>query len=323
MTAPLLSVVMPVYNVAPYLPRCLDSLLAQTRPPDEIIAVDDGATDACPEILADYARRMPNLRVVRQTNGGLSAARNTGIAEARGKYLAFIDSDDFAEPTLYATLLAMAERDVLDIALCNASFYYEERRPEQPIYADAPASSVLSGNDWLCERLRAGRFLHMVWMHLYRREFVEEHAFRFVPGLIHEDVVWTTRALLAATRVRYTPEALLHYRIPLRRFSAEQNQKRLEKLVGSSEYNARTLADIVRCEAPSPEAKMLLAAQLVDGAFSVFHKIDQMPDRAARAAHLRRLRREGWFKLLWQHAHGFAQHRRIIRQYLRGCLSSR
>lgn len=70
---------MPIYNVAGYLSACLDSLMAQTLPPDEIIAVDDGSTDDCPAILADYAARMPNLRIIRQENGGLSAARNTGL----------------------------------------------------------------------------------------------------------------------------------------------------------------------------------------------------------------------------------------------------
>lgn len=85
MTPCRLSVVMPVYNVAAYLPACLDSLVAQTLPPDEIIAVDDGSTDACPQILLDYAQRMPNLRIIRQENGGLSVARNTGLKFATGR----------------------------------------------------------------------------------------------------------------------------------------------------------------------------------------------------------------------------------------------
>ena len=323
MTTPLLSVVLPVYNVAPYLRQCLDSLVAQSRPPDEIIAVDDGATDDCPEILADYARRMPTLRIIRQVNGGLSVARNTGIAQARGKYLAFLDSDDFAAPSLYATLLDMAERENLDIALCNAWFHHEGRRPDELIYGDVLTSGVKSGSEWLGERLRSGRFLHMVWMHLYRRDFVEQRGFRFVPGLIHEDVIWTTRALLAAKRVQYTREALLHYRILQRRFSDEQNQKRLDKLVSCSEFNARTLADIARNEIQAPELRRLLEEQMVDGAFSVFHKLDQMPDRSARTNHLHRLRRENWFGLLWRHARGVRQHRRIVRQYLRSCLPLR
>lgn len=100
---PTLSLVMPVYNVAEFLPRCLDSLAAQTRPADEIIAVDDGSTDACPAILAEYAQRLPSLRTVRQENGGLSAARNTGIEHARGKWLAFVDSDDFVLAAAGAT----------------------------------------------------------------------------------------------------------------------------------------------------------------------------------------------------------------------------
>lgn len=321
MSAPRLSVIMPVYNVARYLPRCLESLMAQTLAPDEIIAVDDGATDECPAILADYARRMRNLRVVRRENGGLSAARNTGLEHAAGKYLAFIDSDDFAEPDLYATLVAMAEADALDMALCNATYHFEERKPESPVYADVPASGVMPGAQWLKERLLAKHFLHMVWMHLYRRDFIVRQRLRFVPGIVHEDVIWTTRALLAAERVRYTPEALVRYRIPVRRFSAGENQARLERIVASSEFNARTLADIAVQQPPA--LRSVLGWQLVDGAFSVFHKLDQMPDPGARKGHLLRLRKDGWFGLLWRHARGLAQHRRIMRLYLRALLAAR
>ncbi|MBI2961668.1 MAG: glycosyltransferase [Betaproteobacteria bacterium] len=323
MSALRLSVIMPVYNVAPFLPRCLESLIAQTLSPDEIIAVDDGSSDECPAILADYARRMRNLRVVRRPNGGLSAARNTGLEHAAGKYVAFLDSDDFAEPELYATLVAMAEADALDMALCNALYYFEERKPESPVYTDVPASGVVPGAQWLKERLLAKRFLHMVWMHLYRRDFLERLQLRFVPGMVHEDVIWTTRALLAAERVRYTPEALVRYRIPQRRFSVAQNQARLERIVASSEFNARTLAGIAGEQAKDPALRSALGWQLVDGGFSLFHKLEQMPDASARKKHLSRLRKDGWFGLLWRHASGLAQRRRIIRLYLRALFPAR
>lgn len=117
MTKPWLSLVVPVYNVAPYLRCCLDSLFAQTRAADEIIVVDDGSTDGCPAILAEYAAKAPKIRVIRQENGGLSAARNIGMANAGGRYLAFVDSDDFIVPAMYERLLTMAQADDLDRAL--------------------------------------------------------------------------------------------------------------------------------------------------------------------------------------------------------------
>src|SRR3954447_22785622 len=91
---PVLSVVVPVYNVAPYLVDCLDSLLAQTLTNLEVIAVDDGSTDGCPEILAGYAARDPRVRILTQPNAGQGAARNRGVASARGELLTFVDSDD-------------------------------------------------------------------------------------------------------------------------------------------------------------------------------------------------------------------------------------
>jgi glycosyltransferase involved in cell wall biosynthesis len=321
MNAPTLSIVMPVYNVAPYLPRCLESLAALVPPADEIIVVDDGSTDDCPAILAGFAARLPQMRVIRQENGGLSAARNTGLDAARGKYLAFVDSDDFVSPDAYAAALRLAEDENLDMVLLNANYHFEDRQPDYAIYADVPATDLIPGREWLRQRFHAGRFLHMVWMHLYRREFIEAHRFRFVPRLIHEDVIWTTQALLAAQRVRYTGHVAVHYRIPLRRFTPEQSQRRLQAIVDSSVTNAEALAAMCARLDDDPELRRLLEHHMVDGALSVFHKLPKMPDRAAAAAALRRLRRDGFLGLLWRHACGYAQHRRIARQWLRSWLA--
>jgi heptose III glucuronosyltransferase len=173
MSAPLLTLVVPVYNVAPYLPRCLESLAALSPPADEIIVVDDGSTDECPRILAEFASRLPQMRVIRQENGGLSAARNTALEVATGTYLAFVDSDDFVSPDAYAEALRLAQDDGLDMVLLNANYHFEGREPDYPIYANVAATEVITGREWLRRRFRAGRFLHMVWMHLYRRDFIE------------------------------------------------------------------------------------------------------------------------------------------------------
>ncbi|MDO8787303.1 MAG: glycosyltransferase [Sulfuritalea sp.] len=247
-----LSLIVPVYNVAPYLPR---------------------------------------MRVIRQENSGLSAARNTGLDAAHGKYLAFVDSDDFVSPDAYAEALRLADDEQLDMVLLNANCHFEGREKDYAIYTDAQVTGVVPGSEWLPQRQRTGRFLHMVWMHLYRRDFIESQGYRFVPRLIHEDVIWTTRALLAAPRVRYTGHVAVHYRILLRSFSPEQSQRRL------------------------------LDEHLVDGALSVFHKLAKMPDRQAAAATLCRLRRQGFLRLLWRHARDNAQHRRIARHWLRSWLA--
>ncbi len=315
MSPPLLSLVIPVYNVAPYLPRCLESLAAMTPAADEIVVVDDGSTDECPAILAGFAARLPQMRVIRQENGGLSAARNRGLDEARGKYLAFVDSDDFVEPDAYAEALEQAEAGQLDMVLFNARYHYEGRRPDQDVYPDAAATGIIPGREWLRQRLKAGRLLHMVWMHLYRRDFIEANHFRFIPRLIHEDVIWTTQTLLVAERVRYTGHVALHYRIPLRTFSAEQSQRRLEAIVESSMVNAESLAAM--SPALDDDLHHLLNDHLVDGALSIFHKLAKMPDRQVAGAMLSRLRRQGFLRLLWLRAGRVAQRRRIARHWLR------
>ena len=321
MTPPLLSLVVPVYNVAPYLPRCLESLAALTPPAGEIIVVDDGSTDECARILAGFAPRLPQMRVMRRENGGLSAARNTGLDAARGKYLAFVDSDDYVSPDAYAGALRLAEDEQLDMVLLNAEYHFEGREADYAIYTDAPATGIIPGREWLRQRFRARRLLHMVWLHLYRRDFIEANRLRFVPPLIHEDVVWTTKALLAASRVRYTGHIAVHYRIPIRSFSDDQNQKRAQLIVDSSVYNAETLAAMSAALTDDAELRGLLDEHLVDGALSIFHKLAKMPDRGAAGATLSRLRREGFLNLLWRHAVGIAQRRRIARQWLRSWIA--
>lgn len=317
MSAPLLTLVVPVYNVAPYLPRCLETLAALSPPADEIIVVDDGSTDECPRILAEFGSRLPQMRVIRQENGGLSAARNTALEVATGTYLAFVDSDDFVSPDAYAEALRLAQDDGLDMVLLNANYHFEGREADYPIYANVAATEVITGREWLRRRFRAGRFLHMVWMHLYRRDFIERHHFRFIPRLIHEDVIWTTEALLAAQRVRYTGHIAVHYRIPVRRFNPEQAQRRLQAIVDSSVVNAEALARMADSLDHDAELQGMLSDHLVDGALSVFHKLPKMPDRHAAATTLQRLRESGFIGLLWRHARSAAQRRRLARHWLR------
>lgn len=316
MSQPLLSLVIPVYNVAPYLPRCLESLAALSPAADEIVVVDDGSTDDCPHILAGFASRLPQMRVIRQENGGLSAARNRGLDAASGKYLAFVDADDFVEPDAYAEALDQAEACQLDMVLFNARYHYEGRHPDRAVYPDAAATGIIPGREWLRQRLKAGRLLHMVWMHLYRREFIEANRLRFVPRLIHEDVIWTTQALLAATRCCFLPRISVNYRLPVRHATAEARQKRLETVVESSVINARTEAKLASQLLADSELQALMSHRLVDGALSIFHLLAKMPDRAAARRVRKGLRTSGFFRLLWGHAGDVAQQRRIAKHYV-------
>lgn len=316
---PKLSLVVPVYNVAPFLAQCLDSLLGQTVRVDEIVVVDDGSTDGCAEILDGYAASHPQIRLIRQANGGLSVARNAGLEQARGEYVAFVDSDDFVAPEMYERLLAMAERDRLDMALANAWYHFDGREADYPIYRDAEPMQAQPGAEWLRRRLAKKHFLHMVWLHLYRRSFIEELGLRFDPGFIHEDVVWTTRALLAARRVSYDPAPLYYYRIRIRHFEPEANDRRLQAIIASSVHNAQALDKVAAGAAQDRELQRLIRWQLVDGALSIFHKLAKFSGVELRRRQCRQLLRSGLFGQLWRNAVSFSQRRRIARNYLK-CL---
>jgi glycosyltransferase involved in cell wall biosynthesis len=316
--SPILSLVVPVYNVAPFLETCLESLVAQDPAGLEIIIVDDGSTDDCPLILARYAAAYPELlRVVRQENGGLSAARNTGLDLATGEYVAFVDSDDWIDPAYYRRLLNLAIEQKLDMAHGNAVFHFEGRREDHPIYLDALATGVMPGKEVLRQRLAQGNFLHMVWMHLYRRDFIEQMHLRFVPRLIHEDVLWSTQVFLRAQRVAYDPQPGYFYRQRVRPLPAEQMDRRLKEVIASSVTNAAGLEVLAREVADDRQLNALIRWQLVDGGMSVFHKLKKISDKAIKAAIYQDIEQRGFFPMLWRNAVDFSQRRRIARNWLK------
>jgi heptose III glucuronosyltransferase len=318
--SPLLSLIVPVYNVAPFLERCLASLAAQNLEGIEIVLVDDGSTDDCPAILARYVKQHPQMRVIRQGNGGLSAARNTGLDAARGEYLAFADSDDFIEPRYYRDMLDAAHGQKLDMAHGNGIYHFEGRRPDFAIYRDDLPADVMTGAEVLRRRLGAKTFLHMVWLHLYRRDFIEGLGLRFVPRLIHEDVLWTTRVFMAAQRVAYLPRPGYHYRQRMRPLPQDQLDVKLAAVNASSIHNARGLDELAVRAGDDTELQRLIRWQLVDGGLSIFHKLRKMSP-PARRAELRNLREQGVFDLLWRNAGEFAQRRRIARAWLKSWMA--
>jgi len=316
-TAPALSLIVPVYNVAPFLPRFLQSLGSVDAGTAEIVVIDDGSTDECPHLLAEFGERHGHVRIVRQANGGLSAARNAGLALAQGRYVAFADSDDWFDPGYYERLLGLCVAHRLDMAVGNAMYHFEGRREDCPIFEDAPSPGVFRGAEFLRARLRARTFLHMVWMHVYRRDLIETLAMRFVAPFIHEDVPWTTRMLLASERLMYDATPGYHYRQRLRRFDPQASDRRLLLVIESSLHNARSLDAIASALRDDPELQRLLRWQLVDGALSVFHKLRQLHSAQLRSECQRRLRREKFHSLLWRNAVELRQKRRIARNYVK------
>ena len=345
-----LSVVVPVYNVERYLAQCLDSLFAQTRPVEEIIAVDD-SDDSSSAILSSYASSRAVLRVVRGPGKDVNAARNLGVQLASGEWLAFVDADDFVDPPRFERLLSLAERHSADMVVGNGRYHYEGAKPDRPIYVDHPPAGPMPGAEWLARKLEARSFLHAVWMHVYRRDFLLANGMRFPDGVLHEDVVWTTRALVAARTIAYDDAPLYAYRAaaPARapdpvtsgdaaaersagtrtmayvlrnrdRFSAAAIDERTKRVIEGAKFNATTLAYIAAQCGESSVARAI-RWQLVDGGLSVFHKIRQLSDPALRRDEWRKTRRDGFLALLWRNAVDARQRRKIAARYLRTVLA--
>lgn len=122
---PELSIIVPVYKVENYLPRCIESILAQTFTDFELILIDDGSPDRCGEICDEYAAKDSRIVVIHQKNQGVSAARNAGLDAARGTYLGFVDSDDWIEPEMYQEMLHAAKSKGVDLVICGLNHYDE------------------------------------------------------------------------------------------------------------------------------------------------------------------------------------------------------
>lgn len=211
------SVVMPIYNAYDYLRPALDSVLEQTLADIEVICVDDGSTDHSLEILKEYQGRDERIRIVTETNAGPALARNNGMRRARGEYIAFLDADDFFEPTFLEKLYALAKRDDLDIALSRYDVYNTKKAKFEPA---APAGN----SDIFTPRAVTSKNEHpdaifsstvcSAWNKLFRRSFLEEKGLVFLTDVkIFEDVYFVVTSLSLAERVGKVFEVLMHHRI--------------------------------------------------------------------------------------------------------------
>lgn len=201
----LVSVVVPVYNVEKYLAACIDSLLAQTYGNIEIILVDDGSKDRCPEICDKYSQADGRIRVIHQENRGpaAAAARNKGIAVSKGRYLIFVDSDDWVEKEYVENLYRLLTETKADIGACGFKDQYEGRTPK----ASAPMSS---GNTILFNRTEGLRALlyqvpfdSALWAKIFKRELFDDQS--LPEGRMYEDFAAMYRIFQRAASIAYNP----------------------------------------------------------------------------------------------------------------------
>jgi len=202
----MISIIVPVYNVEPYLRKCLDSILDQTYRDLEILIIDDGSTDGSGEICDEY-KKDERVRVFHTENKGLSCARNLGLDSANGDYIAFIDSDDWFEETALQTFLTTAQDTGADIVGCE---FYQEYKDRTVKPGENNTEYVVEGDEVLKTMVIDHKLTEDVWNKFYRVSLFE--GICYPEGLIFEDKATTYKLLQKAQVLAYTPTPLIHYR---------------------------------------------------------------------------------------------------------------
>ncbi|MGN0612573.1 MAG: glycosyltransferase family 2 protein [Porcipelethomonas sp.] len=206
---PLISIIVPVYNVEKYLDRCIKSILRQSFKDFELIIVDDGSPDACPEMCDEWEKKDNRIKVIHQKNQGLSAARNAGIRIAQGRYLSFIDSDDWISDTMIQDLYDLLIESDADISVCGMIKVADENTK---IRAGVPDVRVYSRDEFMkiILRIKGNRCIHYACGKLYKKEVLDPVA-HYPVGMLNEDVEGMFKALVRADRVAETTKVGYFY----------------------------------------------------------------------------------------------------------------
>lgn len=199
------SVIIPIYNIELYVRECVESVLAQSYRELEIILVDDGSTDSCPQLCDAFLTRDDRIRVIHRQNGGLSAARNSGIKAATGEYLVFLDGDDYLSPIAIEQLLTVILKENTAIGVTSFSI-----DPQTLSDSVSEETFSLSASDAIKEIFSERRFFTSAWGKIYKRElFTEIH---FPEGLIYEDFAVMYRLFDLAKKVAFCDAKIYFYR---------------------------------------------------------------------------------------------------------------
>lgn len=203
----LLSVIVPVYKVEPYLRRCIDSIRNQTYTNLQIILVDDGSPDCCGEICNQYSLLDKRIMVVHQENEGLSGARNNGMLFAKGEYISFVDSDDWIHPRMYEILVGMIEAYQLDIARC--SVWHTDGHQDEKILPSKVIPNTLIQENEVFDLYFSEFLCKVVWNAVYRRDVVD--GILSPIGCHSEDNYVSGRYLYRCKRLMITDQCLYYY----------------------------------------------------------------------------------------------------------------
>lgn len=231
MSDALVSIIVPVYKVEEYLNQCIDSIVNQTYKNLEIILVDDGSPDRCPQICDEWREKDSRIKVIHKENGGLSDARNAGLKIAKGDYIGFVDSDDQISLQMYGRLMQAMEETGAGIVECN--YLKFEKQIPQMVYEKSKNVQCYSTESALEQLIIERVFHHESWNKLYRKYIFETLCFE--KGKLHEDVYLTYQAFGMCEKIAKIDEVLYYYR------------QRCESIMGTS-FSLKNLDSVeARC----------------------------------------------------------------------------
>ena len=197
----LLTVIVPIYNMERYIKRCLDSLVNQSLRDFEVIIVNDGSTDKSKDIVMKYVDRyQKNIKFFEKENGGLSSSRNYGLKYATGKYVAFLDSDDYIEKNMYKEMINIALKENSDMVECDYVWEYENGK-----------TKIDKRRNYKNKKDMLKKPRVVAWNKLIKREIIENNNIRFPEGKIYEDIEFFFLLIPYINKISYIPKPFIHY----------------------------------------------------------------------------------------------------------------
>lgn len=212
MNEPKISIVMPIYNVAPFLSQAIESLVKQSYQKLEILLIDDGSTDDSGKIADQFAKQDDRIKVYHKSNGGLSDSRNFGLARATGEYIYFPDSDDFLVSEFIATAVYNLTKSNADIFLVNFNLVNEAGNIIDMQRKTGAVDGVLSASS-VIEMILNNELDNYIWQFVYQRQMLLDNNFSFMTGMVYEDIVATPTILSFAQQIVSSSQRLYNYRV--------------------------------------------------------------------------------------------------------------
>lgn len=223
------SVIIPIYNVEKYLNDCLLSIVNQTFKHYEVILVNDGSSDKSYEIAKKYSEEYGFINLINKENQGLGAARNTGLEQANGKYILFVDSDDYISSEYISKLYNAAEKSNSDIVICGHEKIYEDNKSNSLQMLDLDCSKLYSNIEVL-KFIFKRKIRCYAWDKIYKKELFDKHNIKYLEGRLYEDILTTIKLISISDKICFVNDSLYNYRIRKGNITSIKNEKSIVDL---------------------------------------------------------------------------------------------